>query len=257
VSFSADEPASFQCNLDDRGFQVCGSPASYAGLRDGGHSFVVRATDAAGNVAATSHSWTTDATAPQTRVDSAPERRTTARSARFAFSSNEPATFQCRIDGGPFAGCSAPKTYKGLADGAHRFAVRAVDPAGNVDPTPAVSSWTVGKLTTRTVASSALVAPAMGAHVTRPPVLRWRAVRGATYYNVQLYRAGRKVMTTWPKQPRLRLQRHWKLNGVAQRLKAGEYRWYVWPGFGRLAEHRYGRLLGTSTFTVSRAPVQR
>jgi hypothetical protein len=97
----------------------------------------------------------------------------------------------------------------------------------------------------------------MGAHVTRPPVLRWRAVRGATYYNVQLYRAGRKVLTTWPKQPRLKLQRQWKLNGVAQRLEAGVYRWYVWPGFGRAAERRYGRLLGTSTFTVSRPPVQR
>jgi hypothetical protein len=257
VSFSADEPSSFQCNLDERGFQACGSPASYAGLRDGGHSFVVRATDAAGNVAAASHAWTTDATAPQTRVDSAPARRTTARSARFAFSSGEPATFQCRIDGAPFAGCSAPKTYKGLAAGVHRFAVRAIDSAGNVDPTPAVSSWTVGRRITRSVASSALLAPAIGAHVTRPPVLRWRAVRGATYYNVQLYRAGRKVLTTWPKQPRLKLQRQWKLNGVAQRLETGAYRWYVWPGFGRAADRRYGRLLGTSTFTVSRPPVQR
>jgi hypothetical protein len=257
LSFSADEPATFQCNLDDRGFQLCTSPASYGGLRDGGHSFVVRATDAAGNVAAASQAWTTDATAPQTTVDSAPAKRTTARSARFAFSASEPATFQCRIDGGSFARCSGPKTYKGLAKGAHRFAVRAVDPAGNFDPTPAVSAWTVGRRITRTIASSALVAPPVGARVTQPPLLRWRAVRGATYYNVQLYRDGRKVLTTWPKQPRLKLQRQWRLNGVVHRLNAGVYRWYVWPGFGRTANHRYGRLLGTSTFTVSRAPRRR
>jgi hypothetical protein len=257
LSFSTDEPASFQCSLDNRGFEVCTSPASYAGLRDGAHSFVVRGTDAAGNVAAASHAWTTDATAPQTRVDSAPAKRSTAKSAKFAFSSSEPGTFQCRIDGRSFAPCSAPKTYKGLAAGVHRFAVRAVDQAGNLDPTPAVSSWTVGQPVTRTTAGSALLSPSVGAYVTRPPVLRWRAVRGATYYNVQLYRAGRKVLTTWPKQPKLKLQRQWRLNGVVQRLKAGPYRWYVWPGFGRTAERRYGQLLGTSTFTLGRAPLRR
>jgi large repetitive protein len=257
LSFSTDEPATFQCSLDNSGFEVCTSPASYAGLRDGGHSFVVRGTDAAGNVAAASHAWTTDATAPQTRVDSAPAKRTTAKSAKFAFSSSEPGMFQCRIDGRSFAPCSAPKTYKGLTAGVHRFAVRAVDQAGNLDPTPAVSSWIVGRPVTRTAAGSALLTPSIGARVTRPPVLRWRVVRGATYYNVQLYRAGRKVLTTWPGQPKLKLQRQWRLNGVVQHLEAGPYRWYVWPGFGRKAERRYGQLLGTSTFTVGRAPPQR
>ena len=253
LSFSADEPASFRCSLDDRGFDVCSSPASYAGLRDGGHSFVVQATDSAGNVGVASHAWTTDATPPQTKIDSAPRKRAAARSARFAFSSSEPATFQCQRDGGSFAPCRAPKTYKSIAGGAHRFAVRAVDPAGNVDPSPAVYSWTVGQAVNRTVASSALVAPAVGTSVARPPLLRWRAVRGAKYYNVQLYHAGRKVLTAWPTQPRLKLQKQWKLNGTVERLKRGVYRWYVWPGFGRTADRRYGRLLGSSTFIVGGA----
>jgi hypothetical protein len=30
------------------------------------------------------------------------------------------------------------------------------------------------------------------------------------------------------------------------------YRWYVWPGFGRISAARYGRLLGSSTFVVAK-----
>lgn len=255
-SFSADEPSTFQCNLDDRGFEPCSSPASYAGLPDGGHAFAVRATDAAGNVGAASASWTIDATAPQTTIDSAPALRTTATSAAFTFSANESATFQCRLDGGSFSPCGAPSSYARLASGVHRFAVRAIDAAGNVDATPAGSEWTVAGVT-RTVATSALFAPAAGARVTRPPLLRWRPVRGAAYYNVQLYRAGRKVLTAWPTQARLQLRARWRFNGRVQRLAPGVYRWFVWPGHGQVTARRYGKVLGASTFVVRRAGPRR
>ena len=253
LSFSADEPATFQCKLDDGAFEACSSPASYAGLRDGGHAFVVRAIDSAGNAGVASHGWTVDATAPQTTINSAPARSTTATSARFAFSSSEPATFQCRLDRGAFAPCGAPRTYKTLARGLHTFAVRAIDSAGNIDATPAVSTWRVGRRITRTVAKYALFTPALGARVNRPPLLRWRAVGRAKYYNVQLYRGSRKVLTAWPTRSRLQLRMRWTYDGRVERFKAGVYRWYVWPGFGRAADRRYGRLLGTSTFTVGRA----
>jgi len=256
VRFSAAEPSTFQCNLDGSGFEPCSSPASYAGLADGGHAFGVRATDAAGNVGAASASWTIDATAPQTTIDSAPALRTTARSAVFTFSASESATFQCRLDGGSFAPCGSPSSYAGLASGVHRFAVRAIDAAGNVDATPAGSEWTVA-VVTRTVARSALFAPAAGARVTRPPLLRWRPVRGATYYNVQLYRAGRKVLTAWPTQTRLQLRAQWRFNGRAQRLEPGVYRWYVWPGRGQITARRYGKVLGSSTFVVRPAASRR
>ena len=39
--------------------------------------------------------------------------------------------------------CSSPQPYSSLADGAHTFEVRATDPAGNTDPTPASGSFTV------------------------------------------------------------------------------------------------------------------
>jgi large repetitive protein len=251
LSFSADEAATFQCDLDDRGFEPCGSPAAYAGLREGGHAFVVRATDAAGNVGAASRSWTIDTTAPDTTLASRPPARTTATTAAFRFSTSEAGTFECRLDGGSFSPCTSPKTYRALARGRHSFAVRAVDLAGNVDATPSLWQWTLTPATRR-VAASPLFAPPPQAQVTRPPLLRWRAVRRATYYNVQLYRAGRKVLTTWPTRAKLQLRARWRFNGRVQTLEPGSYRWWVWPAYGRPSAQRYGRVLGTSTFVVAR-----
>jgi Ca2+-binding RTX toxin-like protein len=63
----------------------------------------------------------------------------------FRFSSNDVnATFECKLDGGTFEVCTLPKEYPGLIEGStHTFEVRAVDPAGNTDPTPARRTWTV------------------------------------------------------------------------------------------------------------------
>ena len=62
----------------------------------------------------------------------------------FSFSSDESgSTFECRMDGGTWATCVSPHTATSLVDGAHTFAVRAVDPSGNVDSTPAAVSFTV------------------------------------------------------------------------------------------------------------------
>lgn len=64
-SFSASEANStFTCTIDGAA-SPCVSPKSYTNLPDGGHSFTVRATDPAGNTAATapgsqSYSWTVD-----------------------------------------------------------------------------------------------------------------------------------------------------------------------------------------------------
>jgi hypothetical protein len=65
------------------------------------------------------------------------------RSATFAFTSSETATFECRLDGGAWGACSSPKQFSGLADGDHAVSIRATDKAGNVDATPATGSWKV------------------------------------------------------------------------------------------------------------------
>ena len=251
-TFAAGEPSSFDCQVDDRSFAPCSSPVTYHGLTDGGHTFRVRPKDALGNLGAQAeHSWAIDTAAPETTLASAPKSGTTATSATFSFSASEGGTFECRLDGAPFALCVWPKSYAGLARAAHQFEVRAVDAAGNADATPSVHEWRIGAAAVRT-APSALTAPRAGARVTRPPVLVWRRANRARYYNVQVYRGRRKVLTAWPTKTRFQLQARWKYLGRKEMLLRGSYRWYVWPGYGAPSARRYGQLLGQSTFVVAR-----
>jgi hypothetical protein len=96
-----------------------------------------------------------------------------------------------------------------------------------------------------------LLAPAAAARLAGAPTLRWTRVRGADYYNVQLFRGGHKVLSVWPSSTRLKLGRSWHYGGRRHRLERGRrYRWYVWPGHGARAANDYGRLVGTRTFTL-------
>jgi hypothetical protein len=62
----------------------------------------------------------------------------------FGFSASEGgSTFECSLDGAAFTLCSSPASYSSLGSGVHTFDVRAIDPAGNMDLTPASFSWTV------------------------------------------------------------------------------------------------------------------
>ena len=341
--FSDSEPGlSFQCQRDGGAFSACTSPASYSGLPDGAHTFAVRATDAAGNTGATaSKGWTVDTVPPDTTIGSTPPAVSSSGSASFGFASTEPgSTFACSLDGGTFASCSSPQSYSGLSNGAHAFQVKATDAAGNSDPTAAAYSWQVqvfapvdrtppgnvrglkrsvgygllemawglppdvdfdhvrvllstspkkparkvvytGKArrylnrsfkngtyyrysivsydhagnashgVTVVVAASALLrSPRDGSVVHSPPLFRWRAIKRASFYNVQLYYGARKVLSRWPSTARLRLGRTWTYEGQNLRLKKGTYHWYVWPGFGPRLKGRYGQLLGESTFRV-------
>ena len=84
------------------------------------------------------------------------------------------------------------------------------------------------------------------------PVLSWTKVAKAAYYNVQVFRNGRKVLTAWQTEPSFQLQRSWRFAGTTHRLTPSTYRWYVWPGFGPRSANRYGKLVGTHRFTVLR-----
>ncbi|HYT11040.1 MAG TPA: DNRLRE domain-containing protein, partial [Mycobacteriales bacterium] len=146
-AFSSSEIGStFECSLDGAAFAACASPKQYAGLADGSHTFQVRAVDAVGNVDASpaSRSWAIDTVPPATVIDSGPPAASNTDSASFSFSSDEQSvTFRCSLDGSAFASCTSPVQYAGLTDGSHTFQVRATDAAGNTDPQPPSSTWTV------------------------------------------------------------------------------------------------------------------
>jgi hypothetical protein len=76
------------------------------------------------------------------------------------------------------------------------------------------------------------------------------AVRSALYYNLQLYRGGRKVISVWPSHNRYALAQSWTYKKHRYRLTRGLYTWFVWPGVGPRAGGRYGKLLGKGSFLV-------
>jgi hypothetical protein len=125
----------------------------------------------------------------------------------------------------------------------YRYTVTARDAAGN---------WSRRGITLRP--GPQLLAPAPEAVVTAPPLLDWTPVRRARYYNVQLRRNGRKVLSAWPARSELQLGPQWRYRGRERTLEPGTYRWEVWPGLGSRRAARYGRRIGRGTFTVP-APV--
>jgi hypothetical protein len=146
LTFTGSEGGlTFQCNLDGNGFGPCASPTSYSRLGEATHTFKVRAVDAAGNTGpALAYKWMVDLTAPTTAIIvNRPANPTTGTSATFTFrGGGVNSSFQCRLDGAAFAACTSPKSYTGLAAGAHTFAVRTIDLAGNTSASVA-HNWTV------------------------------------------------------------------------------------------------------------------
>jgi hypothetical protein len=120
------------------------------------------------------------------------------------------------------------------------YVVVASDPAGNA------KSETV-----KAAPKGPLRAPAEKARVSSPPTLRWVKVPKASFYNVQMFRNGRKVLSKWPVRTQLQLRRKWVWNGRKRTLVPGTYRWFVWPAYKKKGGGiRYGRSLGFSDFVV-------
>ena len=156
-SFPPVDPVTFQCSLDQGTavFAACSGPgASHTpagSLSDGSYTFRVRAIDQAGNVSApATRAFTVttpaplDQLAPETTITKGPKKKTTKRRPRFTFASSEfGSTFQCQLDAGQFQPCSSPFKPPKLRLGKHKLRVEAIDPAGNVDPTPAVRKFKV------------------------------------------------------------------------------------------------------------------
>src|ERR1700704_2960281 len=64
---------------------------------------------------------------PDTRIVSAPSGVLDSASVSISFRATvAKSSFQCRLDGAAWKTCRSPKSYGGLANGPHTFAVRAV-----------------------------------------------------------------------------------------------------------------------------------
>ena len=110
---------------------------------------------------------------PVTTITGGPSAATNDPTPTFSFSSSEAgSSFRCRLDSGAYSACSSPKTTAHLTDGSHTFYVRARDSAGNVDPTPAVRTFTLRTASVRVSGSTLVVTAAPGAkdnlQITRP-----------------------------------------------------------------------------------------
>jgi hypothetical protein len=92
-----------------------------------------------------------DSKAPQTSIGGHPPALSEGATASFEFSGEDPggsgvAGFQCRLDSteaAAWTACASPKAYSSLANGAHRFEVKALDRAGNSDQSPALFEWQI------------------------------------------------------------------------------------------------------------------
>jgi hypothetical protein len=235
---------SFQGTDATSGLVSC-STEMYQGPDGGGLPVNGSCTDVAGNTGSGAFPLNYDATPPKRpSVEALPGNR------RVAISwtpspGAQAEVFRIRRHRAPkllYRGPNAHFTQRKLHNGRrYRYRVSLIDQAGN----------RAGDKASAVPTSSPLLLPANGAHVRGAPLLVWKRVKRARYYNAQLVR-GAKILSSWPRKPHLQLRRRWRFNGHVRRLVRGEYCWYVWPGFGARSEQRYGRRLGKSCFTVVR-----
>jgi hypothetical protein len=153
--------ATFECRIDGPSSSVptyagCSSPFTAPALRSGEYVLKVRAKRPDGKADSTpaERSFKIDADAPDTVIAAGPTEggETPDTEPRFEFGASEPgATYECRLDNTvkenvdtkAWVGCTQAWQAPKLAGGQHRLEVRATDPAGNTDRSPATRVFTV------------------------------------------------------------------------------------------------------------------
>jgi hypothetical protein len=254
-TFSIPAGLTAECRLDSSAeagsfgpCQTAGSQA-YTGLADGNYLFTLRVTNSIGNVDETTRAWTVDTVPPMAvlglktrfgngwikllwnkatdvdyshvtiwrkRVGATSWKRLGTRSARSTFL-DQPVPNDVRFE----------------------YSLRSFDFAGNRSS----ASKVIGR-------ASRILSPRYGAVLSSPPLIDWTPVRNATYFNMQLWRDGRKILSVWPAESSYRLRATWTFGGKQYALRQARYRVYVWPGFGAKSAVDYGGLLGWTAFTV-------
>jgi hypothetical protein len=225
------------------------SGATYVGPDGAGARVAGTCQDVAGNVGSGSFSLNYDATPPPPPVvDALPgDNRvalewSTSPDSQAEVLRDPPGDAPARVI---YQGPGGSFTDRGLKNGQrYRYLVSLIDQAGNRAPGTASAVPTSGKL----------LLPAKGERIraVQVPLLVWKRVKKADYYNVQVFRGGTKILSSWPRRTQFQMQRRWRFGGKRYRLVAGKYCWYVWPGFGKRSERDYGKRLGRSCFRILR-----
>jgi hypothetical protein len=131
-----------------------------------------------------------------------------------------------------YRGLGTTVTLKLRARHKSNMALFAYDHSGNV-------SRAVRRVLVLT--SSTALRPLSGSVLRKAPRLTWRAKTGAVYYNLQIFRKGKRVLVAWPARASYRLR--------PGKLVRGTYVWFVWPALEREhARPRFGELIGRATF---------
>jgi hypothetical protein len=82
--------------------------------------------------------------------------------------------------------------------------------------------------------------PLTGSVVQTTPLLTWKPKQGSAYYNLQLFRKGKRVLVVWPSRASYRIP--------AGTLTPGTYVWYVWPALRSGGTATFAHLIGRATF---------
>ena len=155
-----------------------------------------------------------------------------------------------------YRGTATSYVDKGLKNGtSYRYLIQSVDKNGNM---------AAGVAVVVTPRASLLKTPRAGVKLKKAPKLfTWAVDPKANYYNFQLYRgntllftgagaAPKKILSVWPIKPRFTFKSPWKFEGKKYKLAKGVYTWYVWPGYGPRSEIKYGPMLGSATFQMTK-----
>jgi hypothetical protein len=251
----------------DGGTSVCTPAApgcSDAAAATGTWSYGVFARDAAGNVAligTVSNVAVVDKTAPLaptkltvTRPKSKTKTKTKAKSITLTLHWVNPTAADLdrmvvvlNIKRDPVGPADGKAVYHGLGTSAKvkllagqvgYIAVYAYDHSGNYSPAP------LRKIVS--LASLISLRPLSGSAVSvSSPELTWKASKGSTYYNVQVFHNGKRMLVGWPSKASYRIP--------AGTLKSGTYVWYVWPAVQHAGSSpTFGKLIGRATFSFKK-----
>jgi hypothetical protein len=255
LTFSAGPDLTLDCRLQGPGqtgeFEPCQSSTaqSYSGLEDGSYLFTLRVMNSLGNISEGNSAWLVDTESPA-RVTGF---RTRSGNGWVKLEWTKPVDLgydhvlirRKRTGGSSWNTLGIRRDVTSMVDREARndvsytYSIRSVDEAGN----PSAAATSLGR-------PSRILSPQFDAVVHRAPLIDWVSIPHASYYNIQVWRDNRKILSAWPSKSAFQLRSSWTYGGRQYTLSADRYRVYVWPGFGSKVSADYGPLVGWSAFVA-------